>query len=306
LTEAKKPHKMAMLEVSAVARALFTQEQVFEVADAMASEGKEVTALALLSKLGGASLTTIYKHLFAWKEARKQEPPAATTTIPDSVQSVFSTALGRVWSVAAAEAAKEVASAKEKAAQDVQAANQQFEEAMQAIERLEQQADTDAGKIETLGSRVTELEAALQKVENEKSGLKATAEQLRDQVGSHQAELARFHKTAESERERHRKEVQQISSDAEKAQEALNKQLATIKASLSESQNNLGLAQMERNEAKVKAEVLMSEKAKAEQLADTARKEKEQALQEAAQARGQIQALTSQNSELMTKLSAKK
>lgn len=40
-------------------RALYTQDQVFDTADRLAAEGKDVTATNLLSELGGGSLTTI-------------------------------------------------------------------------------------------------------------------------------------------------------------------------------------------------------------------------------------------------------
>lgn len=152
-----------------MARSLFTQEQVFEVADALAADGKEVTALALLSKLGGASLTTIYKHLIAWRESHKPEAtPMNGQAIPETVQAAFATALGRAWSAASTEAGKEVAAAKEKAAAEVQAASKQFEEAMQAVERLEEQADKDAELIQSLNNRVAELETALQKAKTTK------------------------------------------------------------------------------------------------------------------------------------------
>ena len=55
-------------------KALFTEEQVFETADRLVTDGKEVTASSLLAALGGGSLTTIYKHMAAWLASR---PPAA-------------------------------------------------------------------------------------------------------------------------------------------------------------------------------------------------------------------------------------
>ena len=168
-----------------MAKPLFTAEQIHEAADAIAAEGKEVTALVLLSRLGGGSLTTIYKHLIAWREARQQSAvPTNGQTIPEPVQAAFATALGRAWGAAAAEAAKEVAAVKEKSAAETQAANKQFEEALEAIEKLEEQSETDTAKIESLTTRVADLETQLQKSQNEKAALQATTEQLRHQVKS--------------------------------------------------------------------------------------------------------------------------
>ncbi|MGH2507510.1 MAG: DNA-binding protein [Ktedonobacteraceae bacterium] len=92
-----------------MARALFTAEQVHEAADGLVAEGKTVTALTLLARLGGGSLTTIYKHLITWRDARKQDPtPAMAQAVPEPVQAAFATALGRAWTAAAGEAAKEI------------------------------------------------------------------------------------------------------------------------------------------------------------------------------------------------------
>ncbi len=160
-------------------RALFTQEQVFETADRLAGEGKEVTATTLLNALGGGSLTTIYKHFTAWQEVR----PAASMMpapieLPDSVQGAFAAA----WRVATTEAAREVATVREKAAEEVGAAQKQFHEALEQIERLEAESEADTERMEALNAKVLELEAAQHKLESDAAAQKATAEQLRDQM----------------------------------------------------------------------------------------------------------------------------
>jgi hypothetical protein len=237
-----------------VARSLFTQEQVFEAADSIADEGKEVTALALLSKLGGASLTTIYKHLIPWRAKRQNDAaPATTQTIPESVQAAFASALGTVWRVATTEAGKEVVAAKDKAAEEVASATKQFEEAMLAIERMEEQADADSTKIESLSARVAELEAALQKSENERAASNAATEELRHQAKSQEASIERFHKDLETERRDRQEEVARV----------------TLKS---------------------------------DELVQTANRAREEAVKEAAVARGQVEALKQQNSELLSKV----
>ena len=114
-----------------MARPMFTAEHVHQALDAIAAEGDEVTALTLLSGLGGGSLTTIYKHMIAWRKAREQDAaPANSQVIPDAVQTSFATALTAAWrGRLVGEATKEVTAAKEKAAEEVQAANKQFQEA---------------------------------------------------------------------------------------------------------------------------------------------------------------------------------
>ena len=180
-----------------VRRAVIDREELFETANTMAAEGKDVTALALLNALGGGSLTTIYKYLSDWEAGRPKTAPATgATEVPDVVQNAFTS----TWRVATMEAARETTAVKEKAAEEVKAAQKQFEGALEAIQKLESESEQDATQIEALKGRVSELEAALAAAGNDNAALKATTEQLRQQVRSHQAELERLHKGIEEDR----------------------------------------------------------------------------------------------------------
>jgi hypothetical protein len=89
-----------------------TREQVYEAANAIWAEGKDVTAKALLTKLGRGSLTTIYKHLVSWSPVGHDE--TSESRIPEPVQAAFASA----WKTAALEAKKETISAQ--ALQEIQ------------------------------------------------------------------------------------------------------------------------------------------------------------------------------------------
>jgi DNA repair exonuclease SbcCD ATPase subunit len=170
-------------------KALHTPEQVFAAADQLANEGQEVTASALLTALGGGSLTTIYRHLEAWEANRKDTPRPATIEMPEAV----STAFAQAWQAAAREAGKEIASIREKADTEVKEARKRYEEALGNIERLEAEANEDAGRLEALATRLAERENALQEAATEKAALAATVEQMRQQIEAQQKELERVH-----------------------------------------------------------------------------------------------------------------
>ena len=115
-------------------KAFFSQQEVFSSANALVAEGQEVTANALLSKLGGGSLTTIYKHMNDWRAANPDSANQSTPLdIPEPVQGAFATA----WRAAVAEAGREITAAREKAAEEVKTAQKLFQEALQSIEQLE-------------------------------------------------------------------------------------------------------------------------------------------------------------------------
>lgn len=178
-------------------KALFSQQEVFTAADALAGEGKEVTANALLGKLGGGSLTTIYKHLNDWRAANPDiAAQSAPIDIPDPVQGAFAAA----WRTAVTEASKEITAAKEKAAEEVKTAHKQFNEALQSIERLETEAEADANRIEQLETQVKQLEESLHQSENDRSALKAASEQQQQRIEALDAELKRIRTEMDSER----------------------------------------------------------------------------------------------------------
>lgn len=194
-------------------RGSISEEQVFEAADALVAQGKEVTPTALLSSLGSGSFTTIYKHLSAWESSRASAVTDRAAVIPEAVLSAF----GAAWRAATAEAGKEVLAVKEQAAEDVAAARTQFQEALQTIERLETESEADATRLESLSAKVAELEKCLHQSENERAVLKATCEQLQHQVKSQESDLARVHKESESERKRHQEELAEARKDKDTA-----------------------------------------------------------------------------------------
>lgn len=286
-----------------MAKPLFTPEQIHEAADAMAAEGTDVTALGLLSRLGGGSLSTIYKHWRTWKEQRRQSAISSNPqTIPDSVQAVFATALGKAWAVMGDEAGKQVAAAKAKASEDTQEANKQFEEAVGAIERLEQQSEIDNAQIERLAARVAELEARLQRSEQEKSGLLVTTEQQSHQLKSQANELERIHKELDSEQRRRLADMERSSNALAEARETATKKIDELKQALVDAQHQAERAMQEKVTAQAQQEKSEDRSRVLEEEAAVLRTDKEKIGQEAAQLRGQLESLKEQNNELLAKL----
>lgn len=289
-------------------RGSISEEQVFEAADALVAQGKEVTPTALLGSLGSGSFTTIYKHLSAWESSRATAVTDRAAVIPDTVLSAF----GAAWRAASAEAGKEVLAVKEQAAEDIAAAKAQFQEALETIERLESESEADATRIDSLSAKIAELEKALHQSENEKAALKATCDQLRHQVKSQDSELERLHKDAESERKRHDQEMSKANAAASAAQDKANTQIEQLRQQVADMQTKLEKAERERAESHLKAQEAASRADKAEEQAlkseqetAQARKDKEAAIKEAAELRGKANALDVQNKDLLARLSDK-
>ncbi len=163
-------------------------DELFETANRLKAEGKEVTAVALLDALGGGSLRTIYKLMEAWQQSRPAEVKTEPTEIPPAVMAGFVNS----WRLATQEAAREVADVKEKAKEEVAAALRQFHGALEAIGKMEAESEADAQEIERLTAKLTELEAAMHEAQKEAFGHKAMVDQLQKLLEKQQKEIERL------------------------------------------------------------------------------------------------------------------
>lgn len=193
------------------------QDELFETANRLNDEGKEVTALALLNALGRGSLTTIYRYLDVWKAARPATIASGNNEIPEQVKSAFAGA----WRVAAQEAAKEIEEVKAKAADDVKEAQKQFHGALEAIEKLEKENDTCYEEIENLKKQALDRQVEMSKLESDSAAQKAAADELRHQVDTQKKELERLHaelEKARKERDDSMKESSELKGQAKTLQ----------------------------------------------------------------------------------------
>ena len=173
------------------------QDELFEAANRLEAEGKEVTAQALLTALGRGSYTTVYKHLDAWKASRPAPVAPVSLQMPDQVKNIFAGA----WRMALAESAKETEAVRVKAAEDLRQAAVQFQGALDAIEKLEKEAEESAKELASVKELADQRQAEIVKVESDLAGQKATCEELRHQLTDRDKERARLMEELEKARQ---------------------------------------------------------------------------------------------------------
>jgi chromosome segregation ATPase len=273
-------------------------DELFETANRLQSEGKDVTAVALLDALGGGSLRTIYKLLEEWQQRRPALVIPTPEVIPGSVQAAFANA----WRLANQEAGREVTAVKEKAAEEIAAASQQFQGVLEIIGKLESEAEADAQLIDELKAKVAELQIALQNSETDNARYRATAEQLRHQVKSQEAELERMHKEVDKERSVRQAEIQRITTAAETAAEKAAHQVEALNKAVSEVQNKVQQLEKEKSDAENKRIEVERRLEASEEASKNDRSERDAAIKEAAELRGLSEGLKTHNSELLSKL----
>ena len=275
-------------------------DELFETANRLVVEGKEVTATALLDALGGGSLRTIYKYLEQWKDKSPIVPVKKTVEIPDRVQASFSMA----WRMATDEAAIEIEAVKQKAAEDVAAANNRFQEALNAAEKLEREAQETADTIDGLRAQVATLTEEVTNLSATGARYKATAEQLEQQVQAQGQELERMHKERAEEREEHAQQVTKMENSAAQAAHSHQQEVSSLRSALDELRSKITEVEKHRDEAKTSVSDSQKQLEKAEAAAKADRAERDAAIKEAAELKGLSGSLKEQNAALMAKLNS--
>lgn len=271
-------------------RPMLDREEVFEAANQLTMEGKKVTALALRDALGG-SLTTIYKYLAEWEANHPAaRSAAASTEIPPGVQN----ALSAVWRSLSQEAAREIAEAKEQAAQEIKAAQEKFSEAVVSIADLETERDAANEQIEALNTQVTALQAELQKLSHELTTQTTAASELRNQVTSQQAELERLHAELAEERKSHQDEIKRLTGVHEAAQRQTTDEIKTLKSTLSDAQTKMQKLEMDKADAVGRLDQAAKQIKQLEESSLADRAERDSALKEFGQLQGLINGLNQQ------------
>lgn len=263
-------------------------DELFETANRMQAEGKDVTAVGLLDALGGGSLRTIYKHLETWQAMKPAPVITEPNEIPPQVQAAFASA----WRLAAQEAGREVQTVKEKAGEEVNAALRQFHGALEAIGKLDDQIIEDGKEIEELKEKLSKAEAEVHAAKEAGAGYKATADQLKSQVARLEKDLDHERKQAKDAADRHYEEKAELTSKVE---------MWTEQARQSKERNEK--LDSEHRALKDKHQGLLNARDQAQADSKAKAAERDAAIKEAAQLKGKLEGLEKQAEQLLERLS---
>lgn len=143
-----------------MARQIVTQSAVAEAAEALIAEGAEPSIVAVQSRIGGGSYSTVKRFLDVWKQQRAEAATAAPDT-PAEVQARGQEFARAVWALASREAQREAQQAKDEAYAEVAAVRGELTGASTEIARLEGVEAEQAAVIEQRQTKLREVELAL-------------------------------------------------------------------------------------------------------------------------------------------------
>ena len=182
-----------------MAKALVTQERVFEVAQALTDQGTAPTILNVQEEIGGGSYTTVKRYLDQWREAApKQRQPVE---LPEpAVARLMS--LGReFWGLLDEQAGQQVEALRAATREEIAAIQTQLDQAEQAIGRLEAEREQAESHAAAQEQALREAVAARAAQTERMAAAEAKAGELAARVEDLKGELERAHARQTAERE---------------------------------------------------------------------------------------------------------
>lgn len=182
-----------------MARQGITQEQVFEVAEALAAEGIAPTVPLLRERLGSGSFTTLGAHLKGWKEKHTAKSVSEVHDMPEKVRAAFQQA----WQVAFRSAQADVETQRQALEAMRREMDREQREMTDEIRRLERDLEAATERGDRLDSTLVEarrsgeekdrrlmaLEVSSARLEERAKAADERAEAANDRAGEYQRQV---------------------------------------------------------------------------------------------------------------------
>ena len=182
-----------------MARAVVTQERVFEVAQALVEQGTTPTILNVQDGIGGGSYTTVKRYLDQWREAApKQRRPVE---LPEAAVAKLMSLGREFWALLDEQAGQQVEAIRAATGEEIAAIQVQLDQAEQAIARLEAERDQAESRAVEQEHALRESLQAHQAQTERAAAAEAKAGELAGRVADLKGELKLAHAQHAAERE---------------------------------------------------------------------------------------------------------
>lgn len=182
-----------------MARAVVTQERVFEVAQALVEQGTTPTILNVQDGIGGGSYTTVKRYLDQWREAApKQRRPVE---LPEAAVAKLMSLGREFWALLDEQAGQQVEAIRTATGEEIAAIQAQLDQAEQAIARLEAERDQAESRAIEQEQAHREAVQAHQAQTERVAAAEAKAGELAERVADLKGELKLAHAQHAAERQ---------------------------------------------------------------------------------------------------------
>jgi chromosome segregation ATPase len=278
-------------------KAFFTRDEVFAAAEALAAQGEEVSVRTLHAYLGGGSFSSVMKYLTDWKSTRVTSE-APRTDMPPSVNGFFEAA----WKAATAQASKDLALEREKAAQLVDDAEMRVAETIGALEELENKNNELQEKLEAAATKLAVAEASIFKLSNEKTALAASSGEVKDQLKNAQNHLDKLQMSYDQLQKKHSDDINGLQKQHSEEIRKFTMDVAKLEAGRDSAKE-----EAEKNRERIITAVEESKIAigKMESKLEIAIADRDLMTKQNAELSGRLDAVERQNKDLLSKIEAK-
>lgn len=182
-----------------MAKALVTQERVFEVAQSLVEQGTTPTILNVQDGIGGGSYTTVKRYLDQWREAApKQRRPVE---LPEAAVARLMSLGREFWALLDEQAGQQVEAIRAATGEEIAAIQAQLDQAEQAIARLEAERDQAESRAVEQEHALREAAQAHQAQTERVAAAEAKAGELAARVADLKGELKLAHAQQAAERQ---------------------------------------------------------------------------------------------------------
>lgn len=306
----------------------FSPESIINAGQDLQATGRNITGFALRQKVGGGNpsrLKQVWDEHLASQSVTKAEPVAELPVeVAEEVATVTKELTQRLGALAVELNDKAVKAAERRVHEVVRSAGEQRAQAERELADASQTVDDLEAMIDQATNQVTALEAKLADLQTGYQAQAVELAQVRERLAvteqtakvvaeQHAAELARMATTMEAERQRHLQETEQLRVDLAQQMKASlevateRDQVRSDLAAITAKADAIEQARQEQRKAtELEATRYEDRLAKAEAGQKTAHQEASVAREDAANLRGQVEAMKAQVAELMQVLAAKK
>jgi len=306
----------------------FSPESIITAGQDLQATGRNITGFALRQKVGGGNpsrLKQVWDEHLASQSVTKAEPVAELPVeVAEEVALVTKELTQRLAALAIELNDKAVKAAERRVHEVVRSAGEQraqaereLADASQTVEDLESMVDEAAGQVTGLEAKLGELQAAHQaqavELAQVRERLTVTEQTAKVAGEQHAAELARMAGTIEVERARHLQESEQLRAELveqKKVSLGVTSERDQVRADLAAISAKAEAIEQARQEQRKAAELEVRRAGerlvKAEAGLEKAHQEASAAREDAANLRGQVEAMKAQVAELMQVLATHK
>jgi chromosome segregation ATPase len=306
----------------------FSPESIINAGQDLQATGRNITGFALRQKVGGGNpsrLKQVWDEHLASQSVTKAEPVAELPVeVAEEVATVTKELTQRLGALAVELNDKAVKAAERRVHEVVRSAGEQraqaereLADASQTVDDLEAMIDEATNQVTALETKLADLQTGHQaqavELAQVRERLAATEQTAKVVAEQHAGELVRMAATMEAERQRHLQEAEQLRADLE-LQKKASMEVATerdqVRADLAAVTAKADAIEQARQEQRKAAELDATRSgerlAKAEAGQEMAHQEASAAREDAANLRGQVEAMKAQVAELMQVIGTKK